>query len=598
MSLSFRAKTILGVAVIEAVLLALLIASALDFMRESHESQMQRYARATVSSFASMTTDAVLAFDLGRLNALARELVANPGIAYARIRDADDLELAEQGDRAQLQRPFQADATLEAVTDGIYDTSAPIQVAGERFGQVEVGIRVDDLQEIFAQTRFWTLSIAGGEMVLVALFSLALGTYLTRQLAHLKQGAGRLAAGELGYQIPVRGGDELAATATAFNVMSESLRTRTEMLAGVFALSPDGFLSLDQRGVVTLVNPALCHMLGLSETQLQGRQRDQVEKILSELSSPEQPFARLDDILARTRPRTGSEAEAPPARVIFEVKGPPRRSLQVQARTGDLEDVAVLLHFRDVSHELEVDRMKSEFLSAAAHELRTPMASIFGFSELLLHQDFPDDRRKEFLGIVHEQSALLVRIINELLDLARIEARAGKDFKRQALDLAEFVARTLDGLAPEERARYQLAPVPQADLKVFADPDKLRQALSNLLSNAGKYSAPGSPVSVRLSLDDAAARPLVGLSVEDRGVGMTPEQVARVFERFWRADHSGQTPGTGLGMSLVKEIVELHDGRVEVQSQPGQGTRVTLWLPRQGPGAVAAEAELAQMAPA
>ena len=467
MSLSFRAKTILGVAVIEAVLLALLIASALDFMRESHESQMQRYARATVSSFASMTTDAVLAFDLGRLNALARELVANPGIAYARIRDADDLELAEQGDRAQLQRPFQADATLEAVTDGIYDTSAPIQVAGERFGQVEVGIRVDDLQEIFAQTRFWTLSIAGGEMVLVALFSLALGTYLTRQLAHLKQGAGRLAAGELGYQIPVRGGDELAATATAFNVMSESLRTRTEMLAGVFALSPDGFLSLDQRGVVTLVNPALCHMLGLSETQLQGRQRDQVEKILSELSSPEQPFTRLDDILARTRPRTGSEAEAPPARVIFEVKGPPRRSLQVQARTGDLEDVAVLLHFRDVSHELEVDRMKSEFLSAAAHELRTPMASIFGFSELLLHQDFPDDRRKEFLGIVHEQSALLVRIINELLDLARIEARAGKDFKRQALDLAEFVARTLDGLAPEERARYQLAPVPQADLKVF-----------------------------------------------------------------------------------------------------------------------------------
>jgi signal transduction histidine kinase len=582
MSLSFRAKTILGVAAIEAVLLGLLIASALDFMRDSHESQMRRYAQATVSSFAALTADAVLAFDLARLNSFARELVANPGIAYARIRDADGRDLAEQSERGQLRQAFKPDTTLEGVTDGIYDTSAPILVAGERYGQVEVGIRVDDLQEIFAQTRFWTLSIAGGEMVLVALFSLALGTYLTRQLAHLKQGAGRLAAGELGYQIPVQGGDELAATATAFNAMSQRLRTRTDQLSGVFALSPDGFLSLDSRGVVALVNPALCHMLGVAEDQLLGCRRDEVERLLAALTTAENPFTGLDDILARTQP----EGDATPARVIFEVRGPPRRSLQVQARTGQQQDVAILLHFRDVSHELEVDRMKSEFLSAAAHELRTPMASIFGFSELLLHQDFSDARRKELLGIVHDQSALLVRIVNELLDLARIEARAGKDFKRQDLDALDFVQRALEGLPPEDRPRFSFAPAPASlpsTLRVFADPDKLRQAFSNILSNAGKYSAPTSPVTVSLVEETSPARPMVGLRVEDRGVGLTPEQQARMFDRFWRADTSGQTPGTGLGMSLVKEIVELHDGRVEIQSRPGEGTRVTLWLPRQGP---------------
>ena len=574
--MSFRLKTILGVALIEAVLLAFLIASALDFMRESHESQMQRYARATVSSFASLTADAVLALDLARLNAFSRELVANPGIAYARILDADGLELAGQGDRAQLQRPFQADGTLEGVNDGIYDTTSPILVAGERFGQVEVGIKVDDLQEIFAQARFWTLSIAGGEMVLVALFSLALGTYLTRQLAHLKQGAVRLSGGDLGYQIPVHGGDELAATAAAFNAMSQSLRTRTEQLSGVFDLSPDGFLSLDQQGEVGLVNPALCRMLGVAESQLLGRRRDEMERILAALTSAEHPFTSLDDLLARTRP----EGDIQPARVIFEVKGPPRRSLQVQARTGDLKDVAILLHFRDVSHELEVDRMKSEFLSAAAHELRTPMASIFGFSELLLQQDFPVEQRKEFLGIVHEQSALLVRIINELLDLARIEARAGKDFKRQDLDLREFVSHALEGLAPEVRPRFHLEAAAATGLNVFADPDKLRQAFGNILSNAGKYSPPDSPVTVSLVVDATGPRPMVGLCVADRGMGMTAEQLARVFDRFWRADTSGKTPGTGLGMSLVKEIVELHDGRVEVRSQTGEGTQVTLWLPR------------------
>ncbi len=577
-SFSFRLKTILGVALVEAVLLALLIVSVLDFLHESHESQLRRYSRATANSFAAMTTDAVLALDLGRLQAYARDLVDNPDIAYARIRNSDGVVLAEAGDATFLQHPFRADMDLHDVDDGVFDATAPIRVDKQDYGWVEVGIEVDDIQTIYARTRFWSLSIAGGEMALVALFSLMLGTYLTRQLAHLKAGAERLAAGDLGYQVPVRGRDELAATATAFNAMSESLRTRSEQLAGVFALSPDGFLSLDSQGVARLANPALCRMLGVEEGQLLGASRQQVEGLLRDLSSADRPFTSLDDI----RERTQVAPDTAPERVIFEVKGPPRRSLQVTARSGELTEVALLLHFRDISRDLEVEQMKSEFLSAAAHELRTPMASIYGFTELLLDRDFDEETRRGMLGVVHEQSSLLSRIINELLDLARIEARAGKDFDRRPLDLPDFVVATLDNYAPAERPRFTIdrdSAQSLPDRRVHADPDKLSQALVNILSNACKYSSPGSAVHLSFLADGSERHPMLGVQVADRGVGMNPEQLARVFERFWRADASGKTPGTGLGMSLVKEIIELHDGRVEMHSEPGVGTRVTLWLP-------------------
>lgn len=586
--MSFRLKTILGVALIEAVLLTVLIASVLNFLHDSHEAQMQRYSQATSTSFAAMTADAVLAMDLARLDSFAQELIRNPGVAYARIRDADGFELAEAGPTTLLQKPFEVERNLAEASDGVFDVSAPIRVAGEDFGRVEIGLKVDDIQAIFAQTKFWSLSIASGEMVLVALFSLLLGTYLTRQLAFLKAGAGRLEAGELGYQIPVRGTDELAQTARAFNRMSQSLQTRSEQLAAVFALSPDGFLSLDSQGVVRLANPALCEMLGVVEADLVGHVHAEIEQRLRALSHADKPFTSLQDVLERTR----LAASRTPEQVLFSVKGPPVRVLQVMARTGTQTEVALLLHFRDVSREHEIDRMKSEFLSAAAHELRTPMASIYGFSELLMHNEFGEAERRELIGIVYDQSALLVRIINELLDLARIEARAGKDFKRRGLNLRDLVKQTVEGFAPAEQSRFTLTWPGKADtdsLWVEADPDKLRQALGNILSNACKYSGSAQPVALSFVFSDAEAGKQVGIRVADQGMGMTPAQLERVFERFWRADASGQVPGTGLGMSLVKEIIELHHGHVEVQSTFNVGTTVTLWLPVRGAPSDAAQ---------
>jgi signal transduction histidine kinase len=219
--------------------------------------------------------------------------------------------------------------------------------------------------------------------------------------------------------------------------------------------------------------------------------------------------------------------------------------------------------------------MKSEFLSHAAHELRTPMASIYGFSELLLEMELDEPTRRDLLETIHRQTRWLVDIINELLDLARIEARQGKDFKIEDVALKPLLQDTLGDLSFDlERWPVTLDLTPELG-SVRADPAKLRQALVNLLNNAQKYSPEGGAIQVAIVTKPGK----LGVAVSDHGIGLSADQVKRIGERFWRADTSGKIPGTGLGMAIVKEIMQHHGGYVDVSSQPGAGTTVTLWLP-------------------
>jgi signal transduction histidine kinase len=216
------------------------------------------------------------------------------------------------------------------------------------------------------------------------------------------------------------------------------------------------------------------------------------------------------------------------------------------------------------------------------------MASIFGFCELLLHRSHSPERQREMLQVVQRQSQRMVAILNELLDLARIESRRGTDFSLETLDLAVLVRDVVaEFKPPADRPGPQLDGL-QAGVLVRVDRNKMHQALGNVLSNAYKYSPAGGSVRLQLLAGSRADQPGVGgdpdqqpwgVQVIDSGIGMTPEQLARVSERFYRADTSGNIPGTGLGMSIVKEIVELLGGRLQMDSQLGQGSQVTLWLP-------------------
>lgn len=367
---------------------------------------------------------------------------------------------------------------------------------------------------------------------------------------------------------------------------TQELFDRSEQLNTIFALSPDGFVSFDHAQRVNFANEAFLRMTGLSASDVVGLSEAAFTARMGALCRSAEDFP---EIAALRRAQQRQECEAaggePPKhrRRLLELTGAGNRMLELDTRVSGSANVSLVLYFRDVTHETEVDRMKSEFLSTAAHELRTPMASIFGFSELLLARPFSEEKRRDLLETISRQATRMSTIIDELLDLARIEARQGKDFVLQPLALPALVQQVLtDYSPPAGRPPPELAPVTPG-LQVRADRDKLQQAVLNVVSNAYKYSPGGGSVQVRCVLEHNTRR--AGIEISDQGMGMTPEQLARLFERFYRADTSGAIPGTGLGMSIVKEIVELHGGQVEVRSTAGQGSTVTLWMPLWNPSA-------------
>jgi signal transduction histidine kinase len=221
--------------------------------------------------------------------------------------------------------------------------------------------------------------------------------------------------------------------------------------------------------------------------------------------------------------------------------------------------------------------MKSEFLSTAAHELRTPMASIYGFSELLLLRKLSDEKREEMLVAISRQATLMSTIINELLDLARIEARRGLDFVMETVDVQDIVRLLATDYNPPEGCEQPILAITKTPVYVRADRGKLQQAILNVLSNAYKYSPKGGDVVIDCKPEDDGQN--VAVTIRDYGMGMSPEPLQRIFERFYRADASGHIPGTGLGTSIVKEIIEIMGGKVSVSSEPNVGTSVTIRLP-------------------
>ena len=354
-----------------------------------------------------------------------------------------------------------------------------------------------------------------------------------------------------------------------------AIAERSARLNAVFDLSPDGFVVFDAEAQLVYSNRAFLAMTGWNPVEGdEPISLCEFDLRFALLTDPALPTRSLAEVLE------SSEDTADTLSLLL----PERRVLARDVR-GQIDGKGeIILFLRDVTRETEVDRMKSEFLTTAAHELRTPMVSVFGFTELLLTRPVSEPRRRDMLETIHRQSQLLINMVNELLDLARIEARQGKDLKRKPCRLgtlveqavAPFQGQAEAGKGGTERLRLNVA---HADAMLYVDAEKALRALTNVLSNAFKYTPAGGAVSVETLDGELRDAPAVGVQVADCGIGMSPDQLRRVFERFYRADPSGNIPGTGLGMSLVKEIVELHGGRVEIESEPGRGTTVTVWLP-------------------
>lgn len=225
----------------------------------------------------------------------------------------------------------------------------------------------------------------------------------------------------------------------------------------------------------------------------------------------------------------------------------------------------------------ESDRIKTEFVRTAAHEFRTPLTSIQGFSQLLLTKaDISSEEAREFLTYIYERSVALADIVAALLDISRIETGQGL-LLSLAPCVAKDVIRQVEPFLKTQASKHRLEVALTEDNTLLnVDKGKIGEVLENLLSNAVKFSAAGSLIRIHGELVKEGYR----ISVADQGIGMTPEQVDKVFSKFYRADASHTAAeGIGLGMSIVKHIVDAHGGRIWVESELGKGTTVSFTMP-------------------
>lgn len=337
---------------------------------------------------------------------------------------------------------------------------------------------------------------------------------------------------------------------------------------GILQSVADPLVVTDRDERIVLMNRAAEELLGVCL-------RDSVGLALKDAVADERLRAQFVEHLS------GEDREPRWDIVMPDGEGPGERVFQ--GRTSQITGhgalpagVVIIMH--EVTLERKVERAKSEFVSTAAHELQTPLTAILGFSELLLDQkDLPEETKEEALSFIYQKAEALSRIVDDLLDLSRIEAGRPLDIHQEPCEVGPLLEHALhpyrERLKDTHRLELQL---PDAGVEILADQRKFQQVMENLLSNAFKYSPGGGLVRV-------AGRLLGGIfevEVADQGVGMSPDQVERVFDKFYRGDATDTSiGGTGLGMSIVKHIVEGHGGRIAVESKRGAGTTVSFTMP-------------------
>ncbi|WP_047541281.1 ATP-binding protein [Methylotenera versatilis] len=346
----------------------------------------------------------------------------------------------------------------------------------------------------------------------------------------------------------------------------------TVELNSIFDLSVDGFVSFDEGGKVSRVNTAFLTMTGLKQSQLECIAIDQFEVLIADISERFEDSATKDSSSVSIIKIVQPDSNAGAITTI-------RRTIK-QVFDSDSLSPRVINYFQDITHEYELSRMKGQFLSTAAHELRTPMASIFGFSNLLIKRDFNPAQSKEILENIFRQATRMTKLINDLLDLARIEAIGKLSFITETIDVASLIDTALQEFKIITDKRVVEFQHPDKALPITGNFDKLIQVLLNLLTNAHKYSFPDKVIKITILESTLEGHDYVGFCILDAGIGMTRSDLNKLFEPFFRSASTSGIPGTGLGMRIVKEIIELHNGKIEVESELNIGTTVTCLLPK------------------
>ncbi len=451
-------------------------------------------------------------------------------------------------------------------------------VTGPVFGLVYADLRrrlVTELSEPGASAAVSALDSAallGSILAIGVIFVLATfaANVATKHVRALAVAARKMADGDLGSLASAHAEDEFADfgelgaaldhLARSYAAVLADHRTERDRVRGILTGMKEGLLLLDRRRRVSVVNPALREMLLLG-ADVEGKSPLEVIR--------HGELVRLLD---------EADAESEPASGEIDLGGIKPRRLLVHVVRIPGDAGGLLAVFVDVTHLRRLETLRRDFVANASHELRTPIAAISSATETLEGAITKDPKAAlDFLAIIQRNAERLRNLVDDLLDLSRIESQ---DFAvhLEAIDLAEIGGPVLD-LFRERAAKkgIRLVGTGAGGVTLSADRRGLEHVLTNLVDNAVKYCGPGSSVTMRAEMTDAGA---VRVIVEDDGPGIERQHLPRLFERFYRVDpgRSRQLGGTGLGLSIVKHLVEAMGGRIEVESEPGKGTRFWVTL--------------------
>jgi len=427
----------------------------------------------------------------------------------------------------------------------------------------------NDIKQLFVYTGIIGFS-------LTTFFAFFLFTKITQPLRKLKQAADTIRQGDYSTRVTLRSSDEIGELSQTFNHMAEELNStildlqhEKEHLASILRSMTDAVITFDASGQVLLANPhgetVMSRWNGMDWA---------IDEDMTGASGVPEPLRPIFHTVI-------SEAREVTTRVHVKqqvwsvVMGPLHADSRVRGA------VAVL---RDVTEEVQLEKLRKDFVANVSHEIRTPLSMLQGYSEALLDDiaASPEERR-ELVQVIHDESLRMGRLVKDLLDLARMEAGHLPMHKAETdvHELASRVYRKFTVLAKERNIPIEMKLHAMDPILPEADEDRLEQVLTNLLDNALRHSSEGQPIHIRTERTD---NEWLWIHIEDHGQGIPSEDVPYVFERFYKADKArkrGPSGGTGLGLAIVKNIIEAHQGHIRVDSILGKGTTFSIALPVQ-----------------
>ena len=419
--------------------------------------------------------------------------------------------------------------------------------------------------------------------VVAALIAITIGLFLavliaraiTRPIEEMRQRTMQIARGDYSGQVQIYGDDELGQLAAAVNDLSVRVEESQELteserrrLDSVLGYMTDGVLATDRRGRITIVNEMATDFLNLENDQIVGKS---ILDILDLRGS-----VTLRDLLENQDPEVLDLSNDEQDLILH------ASFALIQRESGFISGLVCVLH--DVTEQQKIDQDRKRFVSNVSHELRTPLTSMKSYIEALVDGAWKDPNvAPNFLKVTQEETDRMMRMINDLLNLSRMDlgtARLDKEY----VNLNELFNHILDRFdmilknGEKSEKNYTIKrDFTRRDIWVEVDTDKIQQVLDNIMNNAIKYSPDGGVITCRL----VETHNHVIMSITDQGLGIPKEAISHVFDRFYRVDkaRSRAQGGTGLGLAISKEVVQMHGGRIWVESREGEGSTFYISLP-------------------